>query len=629
MPDRRPPHPPMPGRPRPGGPMPGGQRPGRPKPGGPGTEQPGPGMQRMDKPKKLKTTVKRIWGYLRKKSRLLIFITLCIVVATLLGIWGPYLIGLAIDGYILTADLRGLIRILALLASVFIFSSLLSYVQMYISAFIAQQTTADMREDLFAKLQKLPLRFFDSKTHGEIMSRLTNDIDNVSNMLNMGIAQVVSGTISVIGTLVFMLYISPVLTLISSVSVPLILLVTRMITGKASKFFDKNQKILGELNGKLEEIVSGQRVVKVFTRENVEIEAFDNINDELNKVGISAQIYAGIMGPAMNLLNNASYVVLVAVGGLLCMMGHFEVGMIASFTIYARQFTWPLSQISQQYNMLLAAVAGAERVFEIMDEQPEPDDDSDAVVIDDLHGGVALTGVNFGYEADRLILKDVNLYAKPGQTIALVGPTGAGKTTIINLLSRFYDIGSGSITIDGIDIKKIKRGFLRGALGIVLQDTYLFAGTINENIRYGRLNATDEEIINASKLANAHEFVRRLPHGYDTELTENADNLSHGQKQMLAIARAILADPFILILDEATSNVDTRTERKIQEAMLNLMKNRTCFVIAHRLSTIKNADLIAVINNGEIVERGSHKELLEQKGFYYNLYSSQFNDEAV
>lgn len=588
----------------------------------------GPGMiMSAQKLKNLNNTVKRIWGYLKK--RLLIFIVLCIVISTLLGLWGSYLIGIAIDDYILKSDFSGLFGILTLLTVVYLISSLLFYLQTYISAYIAQYTAAHMRGDLFAKLQKLPLRFFDSKTHGEIMSRVTNDIDNVSNMLNMSIAQIVSSVVTVVGTLAFMLYISPLLTLVSFIMIPMVMLTTKMITKPALKYFEKNQKTLGELNGKIEENVSGHRTVKVFSYENIEIDAFEKINDEFNKVGIRAQIYSRIMGPVMNMLNNISYVLIVAIGGILCLRGYFEVGIIASFTIYSRQFTWPLLKLAEQFNMILSAVAGAERVFEVLDEETEPEDSKDAVIIDDLSGGVTLTDVSFGYAVERPVLKNVNLYAKPGQTIALVGPTGAGKTTIINLLSRFYDIGSGNIAIDAIDIKKIKRSFLRSALGIVLQDTYFFAGTVKENIRYGRLNATDDEITEAVKLANAHEFVRRLPHGYDTELSENANNLSHGEKQMLAIARTILANPSILILDEATSNVDTRTELKIQEAMLNLMKNRTCFVIAHRLSTIKSADLIAVINNGEIVERGSHEELLEKKGLYYNLYFNQFNGEEI
>ena len=591
-----------------------------PKPAGPMI---GPGAAPVEKPKNPVIAVKRIWGYLKKKNLLLICITACIIVSALLSLWGPYLIGAAIDGCILKEDFSGLLAILAVLAAVYLISGLLSYLQMLMSAFVAQETAAGMRGDLFAKLQRLPLKFFDSKTHGEIMSRVTNDIDNVGNMLNSGVAQIISGVITVIGTLAFMLYISPVLTFVSFITIPLVMLATKTITGRARKYFETNQRLLGELNGKIEETVSGQREVKVFTREGIETEAFDKINEELNKAGIKAQIFSGVLGPAMNLLSNIGYALLVIAGGILCVTGHFEVGMIASFTIYARQFTWPLSQAAQQFGLILSAVAGAERVFEVMDEEPEPDDAGDAVVIDDLRGSVMLAGVSFGYEADRPVLKDVSLSVKPGRTIALVGPTGAGKTTIVNLLSRFYDIGSGSISIDSTDIRKIKRGFLRSALGIVLQDTYLFAGTIKENIRYGRPDASDDEVINASKLANAHEFVRRLPHGYDTQLRENADNLSQGQRQMLAIARVILADPQILVLDEATSNVDTRTELKIQEAMLKLMENRTCFVIAHRLSTIKNADQIAVIDNGRIAERGSHQELLERKGIYYNLYFSQ------
>ena len=428
---------------------------------------------------------------------------------------------------------------------------------------------------------------------------------------------------TIIGIFIFMLVLNPILTVVTVATIPFLFLMTKFITKRSRVYFVKQQVALGALNGNIEEVISGQKVVKTFVKEKYELEKMEVLNQELKKVGTNAQIFSGFMGPCSTFINSCSYALIVVVGALV----GITPGVITSFLIYSRQFGRPFNEIATQYNTLLSAVAGAERVFTVMEQLPEPADDEDAIELKDINGRVDFDDVCFSYEEGHPILKNINLYAKSGQTIALVGPTGAGKTTIINLLTRFYDIQSGSIKIDGTDIRKIKRNSLRETLGIVLQDSYLFTGTIMENIRYGRLDATDEEVIEAAKLAQAHEFIRRLNNGYDTELSEDTDTLSQGQKQMIAIARTILADPKILVLDEATSNVDTRTEVKIQRAMLNLMEGRTSFVIAHRLSTIRNADLIAVLKDGEIIERGNHTELLEKKGFYYSLYMNQFSED--
>jgi ATP-binding cassette subfamily B protein len=461
------------------------------------------------------------------------------------------------------------------------------------------------------------------------MSRLTNDIDTVSAVLHMGLTRLFSGIITISGTIILMLIKSPVLTLIVLSIVPLMMLVTRLITKYTGKLFIKQQMTLGELNGKIEETISGQRVVKLFCREDRVIHEFEESNQQLKHTALKAQVLSRIMGPSMNMLNNLGFALIAGIGGLLVLndiTGAVTIGTISVFLNYSRQFTRPINELANQYNMVLSAAAGAERVFQVLDHEPEPEDAPDAVDLKEMNvkGHVEFNNVSFAYDDENLVLKNFNLKVKPGQTVALVGPTGAGKTTVINLLTRFYDVNEGSILIDGTDIRKIRRNSLRSSLGIVLQDTYLFNASVRDNIRYGRLTATDEEIEQAAKTANAHGFITRLPQGYDTILTDDGGNLSHGQRQLLAIARAVLADPAILILDEATSSVDTRTEVYIQKAMLNLMKGRTSFVIAHRLSTIRDADIIVVINNGELVEKGTHQELLNNKGFYYNLYQSQF-----
>lgn len=569
-----------------------------------------------------------MWSYFQHQRKPLALVFLLVLAASALNLVSPFLIGRAIDNYIVPRDFNGLARISAVMVAVYALAAVITWVQQYTIAGIAQDMVLRLRNELFAKVQTLPLQFFDRETHGELMSRITNDIENINLFLSSGITQLFSGIIMLVGTLGAMLWLSPLLTVFTLLVIPLITLAIRTIARRTRKLFLSQQEKLGQLNSMIEETLTGQRAVKVFVREQKVLEQFAAANTDLKTVGIQAQILSGVIPPLMNMFNSLSFAIVAAAGGLLAVKGLVTVGVIASFTNYSRQFTRPLNELANQFNLVQSALASAERVFEIMDQSPEEDTHSGLVALKDVRGEVRFHHVSFGYRPDVPVLKDINLSVKPGEVIALVGPTGAGKTTFVNLLARFYDLNEGAIYIDGQDISAVKRDSLRSQLGIVLQDTHLFSETVRENIRYGKLSATDAQVEQAARLAQAEPFIIRLPAGYDTVLSEDGGSLSQGQRQLLSIARAILADPAILILDEATSSVDTRTELQIQQAMLNLMHGRTTFVIAHRLSTIQNADLILVIHHGRIIERGTHQELLAAKGFYYDLYMNQFRYQA-
>ncbi len=569
-------------------------------------------------------TLLRLWGYLGRQKLALVTTAILVVISSGLDVLGPFLMGRALDLYVLTGDISGLARIALLMLGVYVGSAVVSWVQTYVMAAASQQAVTDIRNDLFVKLQSLSLRYFDERSHGELMSRLTNDVESVSDVLTSGITQLLSSVLSLAGVAVMMLVLNVRLAIVTLITVPLMVSLSRWIAKRTRAGFRQRQAFLGDLNGLIEETITGQRVVKAYNREPEVIAEFKATNQGLRKASTLAEIFAGALPPVTNLVNNTGLTIVALAGGWMAVRGLATVGDIASFVQYARRFGWPLNGIASLYNSIQAAIAGAERVFATLDEVPELIDAPEARTFEDISGDVVFDEVCFGYEPGVPVLKRVSLRAQPGETIALVGPTGAGKTTIVNLLTRFYDIDSGRIAIDDVDICEIRLDDLRRKLGIVLQDTYLFADTVMENIRYGRLEASDEEAISAAKLANADQFIRRLPQGYATLLSERAGNLSQGQRQLLAIARAVLADPSILVLDEATSSIDTRTERIIQEAMLRLMEGRTSFVIAHRLSTIREADKILVIDDGEIIERGTHDELLAREGFYHNLYLAQF-----
>jgi ATP-binding cassette, subfamily B, multidrug efflux pump len=608
----------------------------------------GPGMRPLGKVERARDrrgTVRRLWGYLRRQRGALLLTAGLVVGGTILNVIGPYLLGHAIDAYVLPGDLPGLARIAVLMLGVYALNSLLTWLQAYVMTGAAQRTIRDIRNDLFARIQTLPLRFFDRRPHGELMSRLTNDVENVNQVLADGIIQIISGVLTMVGVAAVMFWINPLLAAVSVVSITVMtLFINRWVAPRTRAGFRQQQAALGALNGLIEESVTGQRVVKAYHREPLVLAQFADANRELRSAATRAQIFAGFIGPMMNFVGNVGLAIIAGTGGWLAVQGLATVGTIAAFITYARQFGRPLNEIANLYSAIQSAVAGAERVFAVIDEPPERDA-PDARPLGRIRGEVVFEQVSFSYaeegegreqeigseeqrQAAPLVLRDVSFTVAPGQIVALVGPTGAGKTTIVNLLTRFYDIEAGRITIDGRDIRSVTKEDLRRQLGIVLQDTFLFSGTVMENIRYGRLDATDEEVVAAARLANADQFIHRLPQSYQTELSERASNLSQGQRQLLAIARAILADPSILILDEATSSVDTRTEQHIQEAMLRLMTGRTSFVIAHRLSTIREADQILVINHGQVIERGTHAELLERGGFYANLYASQFRETA-
>jgi ATP-binding cassette subfamily B multidrug efflux pump len=585
----------------------------------------GPGsMGNLEKAKDARGALNRLIRYLGDYTFHLVIITLLTVLSSLLSLAGPYLIGIAIDRTILTRDLEGLVRISLLLAGAYIFSALVSMASGWVMAIISQRSLMKLRKELFEHIQKLSLSFFDRRQAGDLMSRLTNDIDSIGTAISSNVTQIIGSSITLVGIAVMMFSLNVWLALASLIIFPSMVVVTAVIGQRTRSGFRDLMMNMGMLNSIMQETISGQRAVIAFEQQETVNRKFISTNEAVKAISIKANTYAMLMMPIMGILNNANIAVVAGVGAWMTLQGMATVGLIATFITYSRRFSDPLRQFSQIYNSIQSALAGAERVFEVIDTKPELTDVPDAISVDDFKGKVEFNNVDFEYEKDVPVLKDVTLKAEPGQTIALVGPTGAGKTTIVNLLTRFYDINDGSIKIDDVDIRNIKKDDLRRQLGIVLQDVFLFSGTVMDNIRYGRLNATDEECIRAAELANSDGFIRRLPKGYDTELSERAGNLSQGQKQLISIARALVADPAILVLDEATSSVDTRTEIQIQEAFQRLMSGRTSFVIAHRLSTIRRADKVLVINEGEIIERGTHEELLEKKGFYYRMYMSQF-----
>lgn len=592
----------------------------------PGAGPPQLHRKKAEKIKDIKGTIKRLLGYLiEKKFNIFIVFILCFV-TTLISILGTRLNGYTIDKFIETGDMKGLAFICIILVLMYLVNIFSTYYQNIVIVKISQRVSAKIRKELFTALQKLPLKYFDNNSSGDLMSRLTNDVDNINTTLSQSVTQLFSGIINVVGMLIAMLLLSPILTLIGMITVPLTFIATKTLAKKTQSFFVKQQREFGNLNGYIEEMVSGQKVVLLFSEEEKVKEEFLEINERLTKSAIIAQGVSSFMGPINNFINNISYLIISVVGGYLILKGSgITVGIVFSFLLYMRNFTRPINEIMNLFNTIQGALAGAERVFEVIDEEKEKDKDN-AVNIDNIEGHVELRGVTFSYSNGKEILKNVSLEAKKGEVIAIVGPTGAGKTTIVNLLTKFYDIDSGEILIDGKNIDEITRESLRKTVAMVLQDTYLFSETVSENIRYGRLDASDEEVIEAAKMADAHHFIKQLPQGYDTVLSDNGGNLSQGQRQLLAIARAILSNASILILDEATSSIDTRTEVLIQNAMLKLMEGKTTFVIAHRLSTIRNADKILALKDGEIIESGTHDELLAKEGFYANLYNSQFKN---
>lgn len=635
------------------------QRAGRPAARQGGHMGGGPAMGRpVEKAKDFKGTLTRLMEYLEPQAVRFLVVFILAIASTVFTIVGPKIMGKATtklgEGILAKythiiklqiaiqrkmpasvinkiklepvprIDFQYIGRIMLILVGLYAVSAFLSFVMSYIMSGVSQETVFKMRSDVKDKLDRLPLKYFDARTHGEILSRVTNDMDNIATTLQQSLTQLITSLVTILGVLAMMLSISPVMTLIAIVTLPVCAFITMLIAKNSQKFFAQQQKIIGELNGHVEEMYTGHKIVKAFGHEQDSIVEFKEINDRLYDEGWKAQLMSGIIMPALNFVNNIGYVGICVVGGLMVAHKKIEIGDIQAFIQYIRQFTQPIVQTANIANVIQSTVASAERVFEILDEPEEVPDRVDAAAIKSPKGEVRFDHVKFGYKEGATLMEDMNISVNEGDTIAIVGPTGAGKTTLINLLMRFYEVNGGKIAVDGVDIRDLKRGDLRTMFGMVLQDTWLFNGTIRDNIAYGRVGAEDEEIIAAAKAAHADHFIRTLPDGYNTILNEEASNISQGQKQLLTIARAILADPLILILDEATSNVDTRTEVLIQKAMINLMKGRTSFVIAHRLSTIRDADLILVMNHGTIIEQGNHKELLSKGGFYADLYNSQF-----
>jgi ATP-binding cassette subfamily B protein len=629
--------------------------------GGVGHGPAGGMMMPMEKAKDFKGTLMRLVGYLAPQKMRFFAVGILAIVSTVFSIFGPKILGKATtkiaEGVIAQYtyyfkiqaaiqqnqpasvveslrntpiqlfDLGYIGKILLLMVVLYLISFLTGYAMSFIMSGVSQKTVYVMRNEVKEKLDRLPLKYFDGRTHGEILSRVTNDMDTIATTLQQSMTQLITSLVTIVGILCMMLSISPVMTLIALVTLPASAVLTVNIAKKSQKYFANQQKYLGQLNGHVEEMYTGHKIVKVFGHEQESIEQFKKVNDELYRTGWKAQFMSGIIMPALNFVSNLGYVFICIVGGLLVAKKAIDVGDIQAFIQYMRNFTQPIVQTANIANVIQGTIASAERVFEVLDEEEQIPDDENAMPIDkdSVHGEVNFEHVSFRYKEDVPLIEDMNIHVKPGQMVAIVGPTGAGKTTLVNLLLRFYELNGGRITVDGVDITRMTRGDLRSLFGMVLQDTWLYKGTIMENIGYGLENPDQDKIIEAAKAAHADHFIRSLPMGYDTILNEEASNISQGQKQLLTIARALLADPPILILDEATSSVDTRTEALIQKAMTELMKGRTSFVIAHRLSTIKNADLILVMKNGTVIEQGTHTELIGQKGFYADLYNSQFN----
>ena len=610
----------------------------------------GPGGHGYQRPKDMKGTFQKLMRYVGRYKGALVLVAICLVISSAASVATSYMLKPLLNDYIIPGDFPGLFRMLLVMGGLFALSAVCSFAYARIMVHVAQRTVAAIRQDLFDHLQALPISYYDRHQSGDLMSRFTNDIDTVSEMLNSSFASIISNVLTFLGTVLMMIVLNPWLTLITFAFLGLMGLVVKTVGGRSRVNFQRQQKALGAMNGYIEEMIEGQKVIKVFNHEKEAVDRFTALNDGYRQAATAAQAYAGMMMPAMGNLSKINYAVTCCVGGLLAIGGVFDVGSLGAYLLYVKQVSQPVGQISQQVNTLLAAAAGAERIFAVMEEKPEKDEGKTVIVrvekngdtltetaqrtghwawkrpdgtLTELRGDVRFDHVTFSYDGEKTVLHDVSLFAKPGQKIAFVGSTGAGKTTITNLINRFYDIQEGAITYDGIDVKDIAKDSLRRSLGMVLQDTHLFTGTIADNIRYGKLDATDEEVHAAAKLANADTFIRHLPQGYDTVITGDGAGLSQGERQLLAIARAAVSDPPVLILDEATSSIDTRTETLIERGMDSLMEGRTVFVIAHRLSTVRNAQAILVLENGRIIERGDHAQLLAENGRYYQLYTGQ------
>ena len=607
--------------------------------GGPMGGGPHGGMGAGEKAKDFKGTIKKLMKYLSEYKIGLIFVLLFAIGSTIFNIAGPKILGKAtteiftgLVGKVSGSsgiDFEKIAHILIFLMCLYVTSAIFSFIQGYIMTGVSQKLTYRLRKEISEKINRMPMNYFDTRTHGEVLSRVTNDIDTLSQSLNQSATQIITSFTTIIGVLIMMLSISPLMTLVALLILPISLGLISTIVKRSQRHFKNQQEYLGHVNGQVEEVYGGHNIVKAFNKEADVIKEFDETNEILYQSAWKSQFFSGMMMPIMQFVGNLGYVAVAILGGYLAIKKTIEVGDIQSFIQYVRNFTQPITQVAQVANMLQSTAAASERVFEFLEEEEEDQFAQNPVSVEGLEGNVEFDHVHFGYNADKIIINDFSAKVKQGQKIAIVGPTGAGKTTMIKLLMRFYDVNSGAILIDGHNLKDFNRGELRQMFGMVLQDTWLFHGSIKENIRYGKLDATDEEVIEAAKAAHVHRVVQTLPNGYDMELNEEASNVSQGQKQLLTIARAILADPKILILDEATSSVDTRTEVRIQKAMDNLMRGRTSFIIAHRLSTIRDADLILVMKDGDIIEQGNHEELLKQNGFYAELYNSQFEKTSA